>query len=103
MQNEQTISEATSYWASHLGCSTEKLFAQPLHIVTHGTDLADYDGVFALFRGGAATVSFLPDRVEALRRLLPSPPRTPNGFADAFGVLGFTVIGPAYIGYAQCL
>jgi GNAT superfamily N-acetyltransferase len=101
VQNEQTISEATGYWSSHLGCSIEMLFAQPLHIVTHGADLADYDGIFALFRGGAATVSFPPDRVGSLRRLLPSLPFTPARFAAAFGVLEFTVIGPAYIGYAE--
>jgi GNAT superfamily N-acetyltransferase len=101
VQNERTISQATSYWASHLGCSAESLFAQPLHIVTHGADLADYDGIFALFRSGGATVSFPPDRIESLRRLLPSPPVTPDGFAGTFGGSSFTVIGPAYIGYAE--
>jgi GNAT superfamily N-acetyltransferase len=103
VQSEHTFCKVTSHWASHLGCSTEALFAQPLHIVTHGADLAEYDGIFALFRGGAATVSFPPDRVESLRRLLPSPPFAPAHFADAFGVLGFTVIGPAYIGYAEAV
>jgi GNAT superfamily N-acetyltransferase len=101
VENENTIFLATSYWASHLGCSTATLFSQPFHITTHGTDLADYDGIFALFRRGAAAVSFPPDRIETLRRLLPSPPLTPTRFAEAFGVLGFTVIGPAYMGYAE--
>ena len=101
MQSEHIISKAKSYWASHLGCSTEALFAQPLLIVSHGTDLADYDGIFALFRGGSAAVSFPPDCVESLRHLLPSPPLTPTSFADAFGGSSFTVIGPAYIGYAE--
>ena len=100
MQSERIISQATNYWASHLGCSTETLFAQPLHIVSHGGALVGYNGIFALFRGGAATVSFPPDRVESLRHLLPSPPLTPARFAGAFSGSIFTLIGPAYIGYA---
>jgi GNAT superfamily N-acetyltransferase len=101
VQNKRIISHATTYWASHLGCSAESLFGQPLHIVVHGTDLADYEGIFALFRCGAATISFPPDRVESLRHLLPSPPFTPDRFAGAFDGSSFVVIGPAYIGYAE--
>jgi len=48
-------------------------------------------------------VSFPPDRVESLRRLLPSAPFTPARLADAFGAMGFTTIGPAYIGYAEAV
>lgn len=101
MLSEHTISKATSFWASHLGCSTEAIFAQPLHIIPHGADLGDYDGIFALFRGDAATISFPPDCLESLRHLLPPPPLTPAHFADAFSSSGFTVIGPAYVGYAE--
>jgi GNAT superfamily N-acetyltransferase len=101
VQSEHTISQAASYWASHLGCSSETLFAQPLRIVTHGVDLADYDGIFALFRGEAAMVSFPPDRGESLRHLLPAQPFTPDRFAGAFRGANFSVIGPAYIGYAE--
>ena len=101
MLSERAISKATSYWASHLGCSAKALFAQTLHIVSHGADLADYEGIFALFRDGAAAVSFPPDRVELLRQRLPPQPLTPARFADAFGGSSFTVIGPAYIGYAD--
>ena len=89
--------------ASHLGCSVESLFAQSLHVVTHGAELADYDGIFALFRSGGATVSFPPDRIGSLRRLLPSPPVTPDGLAGAYGGSSFMVIGPAYIGYAEAI
>lgn len=103
VQSEHAISKATSYWASHLGCSPEALFAQPLHIVSHGADLVDYNGVFALFRGGAATISSPPDRVESLRHLLPSPSLTPTRFANAFSGPSFTLIGPAYIGYAEAV
>lgn len=79
------------------------MFAQPLHIITHGTELADYDGVFALFRGDGATISFPPNRVESLGHLLPSQPLTSALFADAFRGSGFRVIGPAYIGYAEAV
>jgi GNAT superfamily N-acetyltransferase len=101
MLSEHTISRVAAYWAAHLGCSTEALFAEPLHIVTHAIDLADYNGIFALFRDGAAMVSFPPDSVQALRDLLPPQPLTPVRFADAFSGSSFTVIGPAYIGYAE--
>jgi GNAT superfamily N-acetyltransferase len=69
--------------------------------MSHGADLADYDGIFGLFRDGTVAVSFPPDRVELLRHRLPSQPLTPARFADAFGGSSFTVIGPAYIGYAE--
>ena len=101
IQNEHIIFKVASYWAAHFGCSIEALFAQPLQILTHGSELADYDGVFALFRGEAATASFPPDYVEPVRRMLPSHPLTPDRFAEAFSGLSFTVIGPAYIGYAE--
>jgi len=101
MLNERIISQVTGYWASHLGCPTEELFADPLHIITHGVELADYSGIFALFRGGAATVSFPPNCIESLRQLMPAPPATPACFADAFRASGYVVVGPAYIGYAQ--
>lgn len=100
MLSEHTVATVTTYWASHLGCTVSDLFARPLHTIAHGSDLADYDGVFALFRGEAATVSFPSNRVESLRLSLPSP-LTPSLFAKAFGDARFTIIGPAYVGYAD--
>jgi len=72
-----------------------------MHLITHEADLGDYDGIFALFRGCAATISFPPDCLESLRHQLPPQPLTPAIFADAFRGSGFTIIGPAYIGYAE--
>ena len=79
------------------------MFAQPLHIITHGADLADYLGIFALFRGDKATISFPPDRLQSLRHLVALQPLSSVRFAEAFGGSGFTVIGPAYIGYAEAV
>jgi len=101
MLNERIISQVTGYWASHLGCPAKALFAEPLHIITHGVELADYSGIFALFRGGAATVSFPPGCIESLRQLMPAQLVTPAMFAEAFGAAGYVVIGPAYVGYAE--
>lgn len=70
-------------------------------MVPHGPRLADYDGVFALFREGAARVSLPADRFEALSARLPGPPITPEEFAGSFVRAGFRVIGPAFIGYAR--
>ncbi|HWY30384.1 MAG TPA: GNAT family N-acetyltransferase [Candidatus Acidoferrum sp.] len=103
MLNEHTISIARAYWAAHLGCSSDELFAEPFRLLAHGTELADYCGVFALFRGGAVTASIPPDYADALRALLSSLPRgcSPEGFASALSSVSSAVIGPAYIGYAE--
>jgi GNAT superfamily N-acetyltransferase len=93
---------ATRYWAGHLGCSENELFSQPLRIVTHGKDLADYDGVFALFRGCAAVVSVPPEREVAIRRQLAarSDQISPLLLATMLSDIADRIIGPAFIGYA---
>lgn len=103
MLNERTASIANTYWAIHLGCSPDELFAEPLRIVTHGAELADYCGVFALFRCGGVTASIPPDRADTLRALLSSLPHgcSPDSVASALSPVSSAVIGPAYIGYAE--
>ena len=101
MLGEDTISKVAGYWAAEMGCAVADLFHQPLQVITHGERLADYRGVFALFSEGAVTVSFPPDRMNELRHRLPAPPFSPEELAEAFGE--FTVIGPAYIGYAEVI
>jgi GNAT superfamily N-acetyltransferase len=93
---------ATKYWASHLGCSIEEIFSQPLRILTHAADLADYDGVFALFRGSAAVVSLPPQRQTPLRHLLDgyTDAISPQLLATKFAPVAERVIGPAFLGYA---
>jgi len=98
-QREPNLSRVARYWASQFGCAAEALFAQPLRLVTHGTELADYHGIFALFREGAAVISLPPERADSLRPLIPVPPVTPANLAEAFKAPEFTVIGPAFIGY----
>ena len=103
MLNERTASIASAYWAAHLGCAPEELFAEPFRVVTHGAELADYGDIFALFRGGAVIVSIPPDRADTLRPLLAALPRdcSPESFAAAFTSVSTAVIGPAFIGYAE--
>ncbi len=91
----------TRYWAAETGCAAAELFREPLSVVPHGPLLADYDGIFALFREGAARVSLPRDRFEALQARLPDPPFTPDELAGCFTQAGFRVIGPAFIGYAR--
>jgi len=102
MLNDSVISIATRYWADHLGCTEAKLFSQPLRILHHGDDLADYHGVFALFREGAAMVSIPPEHADAIRPLLAGLAGgcSPEALATALQPVAATVIGPAYIGYA---
>ncbi len=102
MLNERTLSIATANWAGHFGCPVEELFAEPFRVVIHGAELADYSGVFALFRGGCVIVSMPPDRVGEVQPLLAALPRgcAPDGLAAALCSVASAVIGPAYIGYA---
>ena len=83
MLNEHTISIADTYWAAHLGCQPNELFAEAFHIVTHGKKLADYCGVFAVFRDAAAIASVPSGRADTLRMLLAglSHGCSPAGFA----------------------
>lgn len=101
MLDDSVIAIATRYWAGHLGCAPEELFSEPLRLVTHSPDLADYDGVFALFRGGGATVSLPANRAIALRPLLTGLGRdcSPEALAEALRPVAEKIIGPAYIGY----
>lgn len=96
---------AETYWAAHLGCAPAELFAEPFRVITHGEELSDYDGVFALFRGGSAIASVPAYRADALRALLSSDAsvRSPLGFAHALRSVAAAVIGPAFIGYAEAV
>lgn len=103
MLNKRTFFVANAFWAGHLGCSPDELFSEPLRIVVHGPELADYGGVFALFREDGAIASIPPDRATAIRAMLAPPPhgRTPGNFASALDSVSLAVVGPAYIGYAE--
>ena len=92
---------ATDYWASQFGCPPDALFSQPMQIVAHSPELADYRGIFALFRDGVAIISLPSNQFHRHAELLPSGVVSPAGFAGSFEGSGFRVIGPAYIGYAQ--
>ncbi|EDY17431.1 GCN5-related N-acetyltransferase [Chthoniobacter flavus Ellin428] len=102
MLDDSAISIATHYWTNHLGCAAGELFSEPLRIITHGPDLADYHGVFALFREGAAIVSLPPQHADALRPLLAGLAKdcSPDALATALQSAAAVVVGPAYIGYA---
>lgn len=105
MLNKRSISVASSYWAAHFGCSPGELVADPFRILTHGGELTDYCGAFALFRGAAAVASIPPDHADALRALLlgHSSTYSPASFALALDSVASAVIGPAYIGYAAAV
>jgi GNAT superfamily N-acetyltransferase len=103
MLSERILSVARAYWATHFGLPPEQLFSSPFSIGTHGGELCDYCGAFALFRDGAVTVSIPPDRETSLRRLLSqcAADCRPASFAAALESVATMVIGPAYIGYAE--
>jgi GNAT superfamily N-acetyltransferase len=77
------------------------MFAEVLDVMRHGPALADYRGIFALFREGRAMVSLPPERFEELSGRLPPGPVDPDVWAAAFREHGWRVIGPAFMGYAE--
>ncbi|HVJ85476.1 MAG TPA: GNAT family N-acetyltransferase [Caulifigura sp.] len=101
MLTQSTLNVIASYWSSDFDCPVEQLLAQPLHVLTHGPALAGYNGIFALFRDGMATMSFPQSKMTPLTRLLPDPPLTAAGFSNAFDRSGFRIVGPACLNYAE--
>ncbi len=99
------IAIANSYWAAHLGCETDELFAKPFHVLTHGGELMGYNGVFALFRGDAVMVSLPPDSADSLRARLADLHQgcTPASLKAALSSIATKIIGPAFIGYAETM
>lgn len=79
------------------------MFGEVLQVMPHGAALADYNGIFALFREGRAMVSLPAERFDELSRRLPAGPLQPGSWAAAFRGLGLRVIGPAFIGYAEMM
>ncbi|MCW1914251.1 GNAT family N-acetyltransferase [Luteolibacter sp. GHJ8] len=101
MTNPPWRAVADAYWARELGCREDELFSTAVWMKPHGEALADYNGVFALFRDGRAIVSFPADRLEELAGRLPSEGLSPDVLASHFSGQGYRVIGPAFIGYAD--
>lgn len=97
------VSIASAYWASHLGCAEAELFSERLRVVPHGADLADYWGVFALFRSGATLVSAPKARLDLIRECLATLPLplTPNELIASLSKVAVKVVGPAMVAYAQ--
>ena len=102
MLNGHALEVAKTHWASSFGCTREELFAEPLRLIPHAKDLADFHGTFALFRLGAATASVPPERIDYLRTLVSGLAGgcSPQKFAAALRPAGTVAVGPAYIGYA---
>lgn len=101
MISEATVTTIERYWAQHMATPVEQLFVQPANVVTHGGKLADYNGIFAIFRGEGATVSVPAGRADWYRQTVRNDVRNPDRFAEIFLPLGLVVIGPAYVGYTD--
>ncbi len=105
MLHRQALTIANAHWATDFGCSAEELFAVPFSLVTHTAGLADYHGVFALFRDGRIMASVPPQRADTLQTLLSALPPgcSPDDFALNLEPISSAVIGPASIAYAPAV
>jgi GNAT superfamily N-acetyltransferase len=113
MLSDRTIAIAHRYWAQHLGCKPDELFADPARAIQHGGERAGYEGVFALFREGRVMISLPHDgdsksspsaaMMETFQRWLWEEDFAPGSFATAMMPLAEGIIGPAFIGYAETM
>lgn len=98
-----TLDRLRECWAKHLGIPAAELFASPLQVVSHGQELADYQGALGFFREGCTLVSLPPRRFAELRGRVPGPPLDEGAFAEAFRAVSPVIIGPAFLGYAEVI
>ena len=101
-----TLDRLDAWWAAALGCDVTDFHHGRTLVAPHGTALSDYPGVLALARHGACIISTPPARVApAVALFAGQPPHA--AFArdilqQAFVPKGSAVIGPAWLGYADC-
>ncbi len=100
-----TLDRLDAWWAAALGCDVTDLQQGCTLVALHGPALSDYPGVFALARHGACIISAPPARVVPARALYANqPPQAVfagNTLRQAFAPRDSTVIGPAWLGYAD--
>lgn len=103
MLSQRTLTIAENYWADHLGCAVTDFARKSPFVIPHGDELADYHGLFALFREAAPVISVPPDELATLAsffdRELAGNATSPERFVSAARKLKGTIIGPAFIGY----
>lgn len=102
MNENNLITVADNYWATHLGITRDQLFSKAVDLISHRGELSDYPGIFALFREGMVIVS-LPNRAE-FRRTLSSRLSTnlsPATLVEALEPYASKFIGPALLAYAS--
>ncbi len=93
-------------WKIFFGLSRcdESVFQNPPRVVTHAGELAGYAGVYALFSVEGAIISTPPGNM----LVLPSEFLAGEGGAGCFAracasLPGMLVLGPAWLGYCDCL
>lgn len=97
------VQRITSYWRKHLGLlEGVRLFERPFRITNHGGELEGYEGVFALFGEGGATLSLPPGRSSEVERYVADEAQGAAEYANSLhDVAGVRVIGPALVSYAE--
>jgi GNAT superfamily N-acetyltransferase len=102
---ERTTTIVTNYWTSHLGCFAADLSRDAPIVISHSTELADSRGIFAFFTDAAPVISVPADRKESLSayfaKQLTHDVASPTRFAASVQSLRGTIIGPAFVGYAD--
>jgi len=105
MLSERTIAIVGNYWADYLGCAVTDFNRDSPLVIPHGDELADYHGLFAFFREAAPVISVPADQFASLApffgRQLAGSAISPEHFVAAVRTLNGTIIGPAFIGYAD--
>ena len=104
MLTPQSIAIASDYWSAHLGLPSAELFAQPFRLITHGQELSNYNGAFAISRHGSTILSVPAYRMTGLiSGVIASSAPSPGEIVSALKSDASQIIGPAFIGYATTI
>jgi RimJ/RimL family protein N-acetyltransferase len=105
MLRERTTTIVRNYWTTHLGCSVADFSRDAPIVISHSTELADSRGIFAFFIDAAPVISVPADMQKTLSAYfanqLVDDVASPTRFAASVRSLPGTIIGPAFIGYAD--
>ncbi len=100
-----TLARLDAQWAADLGCAVADLSLDRTRVVRHGATLSTYPGLLALKRNRSCIISVPPARLAATVALFAGRPSHAAFDRDllqrAIAPTSGTIIGPAWLGYAD--
>ena len=106
MLRPSTIERIDAHWAAYLGCSLADLREARVTVISHGSQLVAYRGVYALCAMGSGLVISAPDEFTALlharcSRRKPATAFDARRIATVLRARAGIAVGPASLAYAD--